>query len=132
MERPRDKAGGFKVLIVEDSALFRKLLKDTLHDRFPTIGIYEAKDGKEALHEVEAIHPDVIFMDIRLPEGNGLDLTKKIKGRHPNVIVIILTAYDLPEYREVSLEYADYFFSKGGSKTENILRLLKTILSTTG
>jgi CheY-like chemotaxis protein len=132
IERLRDKAGGLKVLIVEDSFLFRQLLKETLHDRFPSIGIYEATDGEEALRKVEAFLPDLIFMDIRLPGGNGLDLTKRIKALHPNIIVVIITAYDMPEYREVSRQYADYFFSKGSSTTENIFALVQSILTTTG
>jgi CheY-like chemotaxis protein len=131
IESLRDKAGGFKVLIVEDSNLFRQLLKETLHDRFPSIGIYEATDGVEALRKVEAFLPDLIFMDIRLPGENGLELTKRIKTLHPNMIVIILTAYDLPEYREVSRQYADYFFSKGSSTTDNIFALVQSILTTT-
>jgi CheY-like chemotaxis protein len=132
IEKLKDKAGGFKVLIVEDSTLFRQLLRETLHDRFPSIRIYEATDGEEALRKVEAFLPDLIFMDIRLPGGNGLDLTKRIKALHPNMIVTILTAHDLPEYREVSRQYADHFFSKGSSTTENIFRLLQSILTTTG
>jgi len=48
IERLRDKAGGFKVLIVEDSTLFRQLLKETLHGRFPSIGFI--KQGMEKRH----------------------------------------------------------------------------------
>jgi CheY-like chemotaxis protein len=122
--------GGLKVLIVEDSTLFRELLKETLHDRFPTIEIYEAGDGEEALQKIEILHPNLIFMDIRLPGENGLELTKKVKARYPKIIVIILTSYDLPEYREFSSRYADYFFSKDSSTTENIFTLVKSILPT--
>jgi len=129
MEKRRS-AGNFKVLIVEDSTFFRQLLKETLQDRFPSIEIYEANDGEEALQKTEASLPDLIFMDIRLPGENGLELTKRIKARHPNIIVIILTAYDFPEYRELSERYADYFFLKGSSATENIFTLVKSILST--
>jgi len=132
MQNLWDKTGAFKVLVVEDSTLFRQLLKEKLREQFPSIGIYEARDGEEALQKVEAFRPDLIFMDIRLPEGNGLDLTKKIKAVHPNMIVTILTAYDLPEYREASQQYADYFFSKGSATSENILTLVQSILSTSG
>jgi CheY-like chemotaxis protein len=132
IERLRDKAGGFKVLIVEDSTLFRQLLKETLHGRFPSIEIYQARDGEEALQKVEACLPDLIFMDIRLPGDNGLDLSKRIKSLHPDIIIVILTAYDLPEYREGSRQYADYFFSKGSLTSENILTLVQSILITTG
>ena len=132
IERLRDKAGGFKVLIVEDSTLFRQLLKETLHDRFPSIGIDQARNGEEALQKVEAFIPDLIFMDIQLPGDNGLDLSKRIKSLHPDIIIVILTAYDLPEYREGSRQYADYFFSKGSLTSENILTLVQSILTTTG
>ena len=128
MERLLRKRGGMKVLIVEDSTLFRQLLKETLHDRFPSIEIHEAVDGEGAFQEIETSRPDLIFMDIRLPGENGLELTKKVKARYPNIIVIILTGYDLPEYREYSRQYADYFFSKDSSTTENIFTLIQSIL----
>ncbi|MGZ3806195.1 MAG: response regulator transcription factor [Pseudobdellovibrionaceae bacterium] len=130
MEKMKDITGDLKVLIVEDSTLFRQLLKETLHDRFPSIEIYEAIDAQEALLQVETFRPNLIFMDIRLPGENGLELTKKVKARYPNTIVIILTGYDSPEYREFSSQYADYFFSKDSSTPENIFTLVESILPT--
>jgi CheY-like chemotaxis protein len=129
MEKMKDITGDLKVLIVEDSTLFRQLFKETLHDRFPSIEIYEAIDGEEALQKVETLHPNLIFMDIRLPGENGLELTKRVKARYPNIIVIILTGYDSPEYREFSSQYADYFFSKDSSTTQNIFTLVGSIFS---
>ncbi len=126
-EKKMALAGSIKVLLVEDSTLFRQLFKDTLQDRFPSLQIYEARDGKEALLKVEILRPDLIFMDIRLPGENGLQLTPKIKARYPNIIVIILTGYDLPEYREASSLCADYFFSKDSSTTQNIFTLVGSI-----
>jgi CheY-like chemotaxis protein len=130
MEKLMDTTGSFRVLIVEDSTLFRQLFKETFHDRFPSVEIYEAVDGEEALLQVETFRPNLIFMDIRLPGENGLELTKKVKARYPNIIVIILTGYDLPEYRESSSRNADYFFSKDSSTSENIFTLVESILPT--
>lgn len=127
MERLMETTGGIRVLIVEDSTLFRKLFKETLQDRFPSVEIYEAIDGEEALLQVEILRPNLVFMDIRLPGENGLQLTQKIKARYPNIIVIILTGYDLPEYREASAQHADYFFSKNTSTTQNIFTLVESI-----
>ncbi len=132
MERLRDKADGFKVLLVEDATLFRQLLEKTLHARFPSIEIYQAGKVEEALQKVEVFLPDLIFMDIRLPDGNGLDLSKKIKSLFPNIIIIILTEYDLPKYREDLRQYADYFFSKESLNTENTLKLVQSILTRSG
>jgi len=129
MEKLMVMPGGLKVLIVEDSTLFRQLFRETLHDRFPAIEIHEAANGEEALRKVEMLRPNLIFMDIRLPGENGLELTRKVKHQYPNIIVIILTGYDLPEYREASSQYADYFFSKDSSTTDNIFTLVESILA---
>ncbi len=127
MEKLMSIAGSIKVLIVEDSTLFRQLFRETLQDRFPSLEIYEAINGEEALLQVEILRPNLIFMDIKLPGENGLQLTQKIKARYPNIIVIILTGYDLPEYREGSSQHADYFFSKNSSTTQSIFTLVGSI-----
>jgi DNA-binding NarL/FixJ family response regulator len=118
-----------RTLIVEDSALYRKLLKETLHSRFPSMEIIEAEDGEEAMQKISAHPPDLIFIDIKLPGENGLQLTEKIKAKYPDVIVIILTSYDTPEYREAAVQVkADRFLSKGSSSKEGILALVESIL----
>jgi DNA-binding NarL/FixJ family response regulator len=119
-----------KALIVEDSAIFRKLLKETLHTGFPSLEIAEAADGEKAMQKIDTQLPDFIFMDIKLPGENGLDLTTKIKAKYPDVIVIILTSYDTPEYREAAVQAkANYFLSKGSSSKEGILTLVESILA---
>jgi DNA-binding NarL/FixJ family response regulator len=102
-----------KILIVDDSTLFRKVFRETLHSRFPSLMILEAKDGKEALEAILTWFPDVIFMDINLDNENGLELTRLIKGQFPEIKVIILTSYDLPEYRKEAIRYkADHYVPK--------------------
>jgi DNA-binding NarL/FixJ family response regulator len=118
----------FKTLLVEDNAPFRQSLKDMLSEGFPTMGVEEAEDGEEALEKIEATAPHLVFMDIKLPGENGLEVTRKIKARYAEIRVIILTSYDLPEYREAAKEYgADYFLSKEKSSREDILTLVESI-----
>ncbi len=120
----------FRALIVEDSNFYRQLLKETLYSQFPKIDISEAVDGEEALKKVTAVPPDLIFMDIKLPGESGLEVTKKIKTQYPDMVVIILTSYDLPEYREAALQFkANHFLSKGSATKEHIVALVKSILS---
>jgi CheY-like chemotaxis protein len=128
LEKLKDEDKFFKILIVEDSTLFRQLLNKALHDRFPKIQIDEAETGAEALLKTEASCPDLIFMDIQLPGENGLEVSKKIKARYPGIIIIILTGFDFPEYRDASRQYADYFFSKDSSTAENIFTLIRSVL----
>jgi DNA-binding NarL/FixJ family response regulator len=120
----------FRTLIVEDSAFYRQLLKEALNSRFPSMDIFEATDGEKVLQKIEALRPDLVFMDIKLPGESGLELTQKIKTQYPEIIIIILTAYDIPEYREAAYQYkANYFLSKGSASKESILTLVDSILS---
>ena len=114
-----------RALIVEDGALFRQLVWEVLNSRFPSIETYEADARDEAFEMVEAYHPDIVFIDIRLRDGNGLELTKKIKTEYPNTLVIILTNYDLPEYREAAFQYkADHFIPK-----DSFLGMMNSVFS---
>jgi DNA-binding NarL/FixJ family response regulator len=116
-----------KTLIVEDSAAFREMIKEILHSRFPEMKIEEEPDGSELFSKMDAFHPDIVFMDIRLPGENGLELTKKIKIMYPDVTVVMLTSYDLPEYRQAARQSkADYFVSKD-SQTSDLLGLVESI-----
>jgi DNA-binding NarL/FixJ family response regulator len=119
-----------KTLIVEDSTFFRQLLKETLLSRFPEMDISEAGNAEEALSKMVTFAPDLIFVDIRLPGESGLEFTRKIRSTYPDIPIIILTSYDLPEYRKAAKEYqADHFLSKGTTTKENILEMVKSILS---
>ena len=120
----------FRILIVEDSSFFRQLLKEALGRQFPSIDILEANDGNEALEKIDSYAPSLIFMDIKLPGENGLELTRKINSRYPSIIIVILTSYDFPEYREAASRYgANYFLSKGTTTKDQIVTLVKSALS---
>jgi two-component system, NarL family, response regulator DegU len=119
-----------KTLIVEDNATFRQMLKEILVTRFPAMEIAEEPDGNELFGKIDAFHPSIIFMDIRLPGENGLELAKKVKMNYPEIIVIILTSYDLPEYRQAArLSKADHFVTKD-APTQDFLALVESILLT--
>ena len=114
-----------RILIVEDNAFFLQFLKETMHLRFPSIDILEATNGEEAMQKIKTLSLDAIFMDLRLPGENGLELTKKIKAQYPDIVVVILTNYDLPEYREAAHQSrADHFLSK-----DSFLNMINSILA---
>ncbi|MCK4620357.1 MAG: response regulator transcription factor [Desulfobacterales bacterium] len=122
-----------KTLIVDDSATFRKTFKEALCERFPFMLIEEALDATEALQKIKAFLPDVIFMDIRLPDESGLELTRRIKASHPEIVIIILTAYDLREYREAAYDGgADAFIPKSSLNLADISALIKSVFSDDG
>ena len=69
-------------------------------------------------------------MDIRLPGENGLHLTEKIKTRHPDTKVIIMTSYDSTEYREAAIRYgANGYISKDSLNPGQLEKLVKSIIA---
>jgi len=123
----------FKTMLVEDNVIFRGTLRHSLQVRFPSMEIIEAGNGAEAKEKIDSQTPNLIFMDIRLPGQNGLELTEQIKKLHPDISIIILTDYDIPEYREAALRFkADHFFSKNSMTMEEIVPLVKSIFSKKG
>jgi DNA-binding NarL/FixJ family response regulator len=117
------------MLIVEDNLLFRRVLKEKLQARFPSAIIDEVGDGNEALRRVDILLPEIVFMDIRLPGESGLQLTRRIKRDYPNIQVVILTDYDLPEYREAAFQYgASWFVAKGAVNLEEVMAMVRSTL----
>jgi CheY-like chemotaxis protein len=118
-----------RTLIVEDNSTFRKTFKEVLCKQFPSMMVEEAMDGVEATEKVETFLPDLVFMDIRLPGETGLELTKKIRVSHPEIHIIILTDYNLPEYQKAAFDSgANDFVVKGSLNAAAIEVLVKSIV----
>lgn len=83
-----------KLLIVDDHPMFRQGLRDVLEtdSRIKVVG--QAADGEVAIELAQQLLPDVILMDINLPTINGLQVTRQVKSRLPEIKVIIITGYD--------------------------------------
>jgi DNA-binding NarL/FixJ family response regulator len=85
-----------RVLLVDDHALARTGLRMVL-DAEPDIEVVgEAANGHQAIHSVSRLHPDVVLMDVRMPELDGIAATREIAGGDARVL--ILTTFDLDEY----------------------------------
>lgn len=106
-----------RVVIVDDHVDFRRVVHEFL-DRLPNISVVgEASDGDEAITQVESLLPDVVLMDIAMPNKNGLEATRIIKQRWPQTRVMIATMHDNPIYRLQALESkADAFILKTSLK----------------
>ena len=79
-----------RVVVVDDSDLMRTLLRGILRDNeYQVVG--EAKNGIGALELAERLRPDIICMDVIMPEMGGLEALQTIKAMHPEIIVVMLT-----------------------------------------
>jgi DNA-binding NarL/FixJ family response regulator len=120
----------FKILIIDPNDLFRQSLKNILMNRFPFIDIHEASDGTEGMDKVGAMDPNLIFLEIHLPAQSGLDLARKIKSDHPDIVIVILTSYDLPEYQTAAEESGvEHLVPKDDWTGVDMIDLVQLILS---
>ncbi len=120
----------FRILIVENNRICLESLNDILDENFAGIVIEEAENAREAMEKGDSFRPNLIFMDIGLPDGSGLELTKKIKTKYPDVSVAMLTSYDGPEYREAAFRFgASHFLTKGAVTRREIQDIVKFSLA---
>jgi two-component system, response regulator YesN len=118
-----------RVLIVEDHRNFRETFRSRLYEYSPSIVIEEAENGEEAWQKMKGTPSHLIWMDIRLPRLNSLQLTQRIKTNFPNIHIAILTSYDHPECRQAAFQYgADRFFVKDSFAWDEVEALVKSIL----
>ncbi|MBQ9494839.1 MAG: response regulator transcription factor [Treponema sp.] len=114
-----------KILLADDQRMFAESLKTFLNNYAADMDVLPiAANGKEACELVDKNQPDIILMDVRMPEMNGVEAVKKIKPRHPDVKVIMLSTYDEDEFvREALLAGASGYLLKDISPTELIVSI---------
>jgi DNA-binding NarL/FixJ family response regulator len=83
-----------RVVIVDDHPMFRQGLRDVLETDPGLQVVGEAANGESALRLVDEIEPDVVLLDINLPDINGIQVTRQVRARLPDVRVIVITGYD--------------------------------------
>jgi DNA-binding NarL/FixJ family response regulator len=87
-----------RILIADDQALVRGGLRMII-DAQPDLEVVgEAVDGREALQQARALSPDLVLMDVRMPELDGLETTRRLLERVPSPKVLVLTTFDLDDY----------------------------------
>jgi DNA-binding NarL/FixJ family response regulator len=101
------------VYIVDDSKVMRERLSESVTDIAGIEILGQSGDPLEALDSIRKAQPDVVILDIRLPQRSGIDMLKDIKEDPASPIVIMITNYPYRQYRQACMaEGADYFFSK--------------------
>lgn len=108
-----------KIVIADDSTLLRDRIKSLLNSINNISMVYEAGNGAEALKLIIEKEPDLVILDIRMPEINGIEVLNKISGLGLKLKVCMLTSYPYKQYREKCFAAgASYFFDKNQSMDE--------------
>jgi DNA-binding NarL/FixJ family response regulator len=109
-----------KLLVCDDHEVIRTGLVSLLAGTEIEI-VGEAANGREAVAQAQQTNPDVILLDIRMPDGDGLSILEKIRAKAPEAKVVMLSTYDNPTYiaRAVALGASDYVL-KGASREDLI------------
>lgn len=119
----------FRILIIDPNAPFRKSLVKSLTRRFPEAEIQQAGSGAAGFGKIDTSTPQLIFIDIYLPDGSGLDLAKKIKASYPQMVVAVFTRFDSPEYRAAAKNSGvAHLIPKDDWTGEDILGLVRDVL----
>jgi two-component system, NarL family, response regulator DesR len=101
------------VLIADDSRLMRDRIRETISIFSEVEIVSETDTGNKTLSELNKHHPDLAIIDIRMPEGNGIEILKKYRETNKSTKILILTNYAYDQYKNRALEAgADFFHSK--------------------
>ena len=115
------------VLLVDDQSLLRMGFRMVLEGEDDIEVVGEAGDGATAITMVEALRPDVVLMDVRMPGMNGIAATAEIRARFPETRVLILTTFDLDEYAFAGLRAGASGFLLKDTKPSDLVSAIHTI-----
>ncbi len=94
----------YKLLLADDEGIVRESLKFIVDKEFPGMcEMFEAKTGRRVIELADEVRPDIAFMDIRMPGINGIDAMKEIRTTNPNIVFVVISAYDKFDYAKQAL-----------------------------
>ena len=107
------------VLVLDDHEVVRRGICDILERADGIAVVAEASTVAQAVRRAEAVRPQVILSDLRLPDGTGLDVIAHVRGKLPDTRIVVLTSYDDDEARAAARSAgADVFLAKTAGSTE--------------
>src|SRR6478735_5388487 len=116
-----------RVMVVDDQAMVRAGFRMLLADEPDLEVVAEASNGYEAVTEAARVHPHVTLMDIRMPELDGLEATRRILAAEPDSRVLILTTFDLDEYIYRALRAGASGFVLKDDPPEQLIAAVRTV-----
>jgi DNA-binding NarL/FixJ family response regulator len=118
-----------RVLVVDDQSMVRAGFRMLLADEADIEVVAEASNGKEAVEKAARFDPTVVLMDIRMPELDGLEATRRILAADPAARVLVLTTFDLDEYVYEALRAGASGFVLKDDPPEQLIAAVRTVAS---
>jgi two-component system response regulator NreC len=118
-----------RTLIVDDDARFRRHIRQFLGAEPDVELVGEASDGEEAIQKALELKVDLVLMDVRMPRVNGIEATRRLRDQVPGARVIILTMYDLDEYREAAVACGAAGYVAKRAMVEELLPTIRRTLA---
>jgi DNA-binding NarL/FixJ family response regulator len=116
-----------QILIVDDHPLFRRGIRWSLENEHDLLVVGEAADGQSALQQIDLTMPDVVLVDINMPQMSGLEVTRIIKRRHPQMGVIILTMHEDDEQLFHAIRVGAAAYCTKDVEAEELIRLIRRV-----
>ena len=116
-----------RVLIADDHTIVRSGVRLLLAAEPDIEVVGEALNGREAVTQAESLRPDVILMDITMPEMDGLEATRQIKSRYPDIHVLVLTMHRSDEYFFEMLQAGASGYVLKGAETSELINAVRVV-----
>jgi two-component system, NarL family, response regulator LiaR len=116
-----------RVLIVDDHPVVRKGMTTLLAGEEDIDIVGEASNGKQALDQVEKLHPDVILMDLVMPEMDGIEAIQHISSRHPEIRILVMTSFTADEKVFPSIKAGALGYLLKDSDPEDMIRMIHQV-----
>jgi DNA-binding NarL/FixJ family response regulator len=116
-----------RVLIVDDDDLMRAGLRGVLSSDAAIEVVGEAGDGRDAIYRARLLNPDVVLMDVRMPDLDGISATRELIAANPEIRVVVLTTFEQDDYIFGALSVGASGFLLKRSKPEELLTAIHTV-----
>ena len=116
-----------QVLIVDDHPLFRRGVRWSMENEPDILVVGEATDGASAVQQADLLVPDVVLIDINMPQMNGLEVTRIIRRRHPQTGVVVLTMHEDDEQLFHAIRVGAAAYCTKDADSSHIIKLIRRV-----
>ncbi|MCX7671048.1 MAG: response regulator transcription factor [Anaerolineae bacterium] len=119
-----------RILIVDDHPLFRDGLRAIFQPQADLLIVGEAETAAAAVRLADELRPDVVLMDVSLPDGNGIEATRQILARQPQIRIIALTVHEEPETLTAMASVGAHGYILKGARAAELLQAIRSVVAT--